>query len=70
MEFFFVALCYLAILMGVMCAVTWWLEEGRYGFRAKQQLRKKKNARRAGTQSEHHKKYCTYTVTKREGSVK
>ncbi len=70
MEFFFVALCYLAILMGVMCAVTWWLEEGRYGFRAKQQLRKKKNARRAATQSEHQTKYCTYTVTKREGSVK
>lgn len=45
MEFFFVALCYLAILMGVMCAVTWWLEEGRYSFRAKQ--RRIKKARKA-----------------------
>ena len=47
MEFFFVALCYLAILMGVMCTITWWLEEGRYSFRAKQRRIKKARLRKA-----------------------
>ena len=70
MEFFFVTLCYLTLIMGVMCAVTWWLEEGRYSFRAKQQLRKKKNARRAATQSEHQEKYLNHTVTEKKEAVK
>lgn len=51
-------------LLGFFCCSTFWI-----GPKVKK-LVKKKNARRAGTQSEHQTKYCTYTVTKREGSVK
>lgn len=51
-------------LLGFFCCSTFWI-----GPKVKK-LVKKKNARRAGTQSEHKAKYLNHTVTEKREAVK